>query len=333
MSRVILAITIMLFGAMGCASQKGANQAPVYVEAAKVEPVQKMPDVIPVPVVQAMPGQSKPAPRMRAPTEKEIRKAKRKSRGKSTAQVIKEANKNAAAQPVEEGYFNAVQMYDYAEGALYQVYTAPMKITAIQLQPGERIISVASGDTVRWIIAQTSSGSGPTAREVVFLKPVRSGLHSNLIIMTDRHIYQLEIHSFKDTYMASVSWQYPMSMVREQAQRKGGGAKPPVELASDVTGLNFGYGFVVNDPEAPPSWMPRRVYDDGVKTYIQFGADLQTSQAPALFVLSASGKPQIVNYRVQGEYYIVDRTFGVAQLRLGEESDAVTVGIERLGGR
>ena len=52
-------------------------------------------------------------------------------------------------------------------------------------------------------------------------------------------------------------------------------------------------------------------------------------EAPALFVLSDSGEAQIVNFRTKGQFYVVDRTFELAQLRMGEK-DPVVVGIERL---
>ena len=38
---------------------------------------------------------------------------------------------------------------------------------------------------------------------------------------------------------------------------------------------------------------------------------------PPLFVLGAEEDAQLVNYRVKSPYYIVDRLFTVAELRLG----------------
>jgi type IV secretion system protein VirB9 len=36
-----------------------------------------------------------------------------------------------------------------------------------------------------------------------------------------------------------------------------------------------------------------------------------------LFIAGAGGKAELVNYRVSRNYYIVDRLFDVAELRLG----------------
>jgi type IV secretory pathway VirB9-like protein len=66
---------------------------------------------------------------------------------------------------VRDGFLNAIQQYPWTDGALYQVYTAPGQVTDIALA-GRRAARgagpVAAGDTVRWIIGDTVSGSGAT---------------------------------------------------------------------------------------------------------------------------------------------------------------------------
>ncbi len=53
----------------------------------------------------------------------------------------------------------------FTDGALYQVYAAVGRVTMIALQPGEELVTVAAGDTVRWIVGDTSSGSGDALRQ------------------------------------------------------------------------------------------------------------------------------------------------------------------------
>lgn len=326
----------------GCSSAKPKPQKPVYVEAEKKEDPPPMPAVVPVPVAQPAPGQLRPAPPMQQPSAEDVEKAKAESVGKEPHEIIDAANAEAQAQPVKDGYYNAIQVYDFTPGVLYQVYAAPLKITSIQFAPGEQVESVGVGDSTRWIIGRTSAGAGTNKRELVLVKPVRAWLNTNMTITTDRRVYQLELHSYEETYMAAVSWNYPHDLVTRYAQRKGrtaggpagaGGASSStadtIAVGADATDLEFGYGFVVEEPESPPSWMPLRVFDDGTKTYVHFPSHVKKREAPALFVLSADGQTQIVNYRVKGDYYIVDRVFEMAQLRLGEKHP-VTVGIERL---
>ena len=52
---------------------------------------------------------------------------------------VENANAAARVQPRREGYFNAIQVYPWSEGALYQVYAAPGQITNIALEPGESL--------------------------------------------------------------------------------------------------------------------------------------------------------------------------------------------------
>jgi len=57
--------------------------------------------------------------------------------------------------------------------------------------------------------------------------------------------------------------------------------------------------------------------------FIQFPETIAQGEAPPLFVLSRDGKPELVNYRMRGNYYVVDRLFSAAELRLGEKRQSV----------
>ena len=52
---------------------------------------------------------------------------------------VENANAAARIEPRREGYYNAIQIYPWSEGALYQVYAAPGQITDIALEPGEAL--------------------------------------------------------------------------------------------------------------------------------------------------------------------------------------------------
>jgi len=83
--------------------------------------------------------------------------------------------------------------------------------------------------------------------------------------------------------------------------------------------LNFRYEIDGDDPH----WRPLRAFDDGRKVFIQFPGRLDQGEAPPLFVVGRNGDSQLVNYRVNGSYYIVDRLFAAAELRLGERDQEV----------
>lgn len=119
------------------------------------------------------------------------------------------ANRAATIEPTAQGFINAVQVYPFTDGAIYRVITAPERVTDIALQPGETLVAVASGDTARWVIGDTTSGSGTEKRTHILVKPFSAGLSTNLVITTDRRSYHIALTSMTKTAMAALSWTYP----------------------------------------------------------------------------------------------------------------------------
>ncbi|CAH1664551.1 P-type conjugative transfer protein TrbG [Chelatococcus asaccharovorans] len=246
---------------------------------------------------------------------------------------VNQANAAARIQPVRNGFINAVQVYPFSGGALYQVYTAPGEITDIALQEGEQLVGsgpVAAGDTVRWIIGDTESGAGATKKVHILVKPTRPELLTNLVINTDRRTYLLELRSTEKTYMASVSWQYPEDqLIALRRQNQEADAAAPIASGVDLASINFRYAIQGDNP----AWRPLRAFDDGKKVYIEFPSGIAQGEMPPLFVIGPAGGSELVNYRVNRNYYIVDRLFAAAELRLGDKDSERRVRIVRTDGR
>jgi type IV secretion system protein TrbG len=234
---------------------------------------------------------------------------------------VDEANAAATKEPVKAGYINAIQVYPFSSGALYRLYSSVNQVSDVALQPGEKLVSVSTGDTVRWIVGDTSSGEGTAAQVHILVKPIAADLKTNLVITTERRTYHLELESTETTYMSSLSWTYPDDDLIAIKKKNDGVASidaVPMEGAQTFDNLNFRYRI-----EGSASFAPSRVFDDGAKVYIQFPSSLPQSEAPPLFVQGSNGKPALVNYRVKGNTYIVDRLFAAAELRLGTKPQAV----------
>jgi type IV secretion system protein TrbG len=230
------------------------------------------------------------------------------------------ANKAALREPTRDGYVNAVQVYPFTEGALYHLYSAPEAISDIALQPGEALTAVSAGDTVRWVVGDTTSGIGDSKQVHILVKPSASGLKTNLVITTDRRSYHLRLESTDETYMAAVSWAYPQdTLIALQRRNEKATAASPLASGLSLENLRFRYAIT---GDAPP-WRPVRAFDDGAKVYIEFPARIDQGEAPPLFVVGADGGSELVNYRVRGNYYIVDRFFAAAELRLGQAPQQV----------
>ncbi|MBI1285913.1 MAG: P-type conjugative transfer protein TrbG [Thiobacillus sp.] len=232
---------------------------------------------------------------------------------------VEAANKAALQEPTSHGYLNAVQVYPYVEGALYRLYAAPEQVSDIVLQAGETLSAVSAGDTVRWVIGDTTSGTGENQRVHILVKPFAPGLTTNLVIATNRRSYHLQLESTDNTSMAMVSWTYPQDMM--ESRRLGSPADRSANIAINVPLENIRFRYEISG-ERPP-WRPVRAFDDTKKVYIEFPLRIDQGEAPPLFVVGTGGNSELVNYRVRGNYYVVDRLFAAAELRLGQEPQQV----------
>ncbi|EPO7629424.1 TPA: P-type conjugative transfer protein TrbG [Citrobacter freundii] len=316
-------LPLILLTLAGCASQGKPPPTISLDEPMQAQPLPEPPapvEVVAVPEPLALPAQLKPLPEVdeAAPVPEPADEKVRVSR----------ANAEARIAPTREGYVNAIQVWPYSDGALYQVYATPGRVTVVSLQPGEELVTVAAGDTVRWIVGDTSSGSGEALRVNVLVKPTRSGLKTNLVITTSRRTYLLELTSTEKAWMASVSWDYPKDrMLALQRQSQAASAAAPVDTGLALEKISFRYAISGSNPP----WKPQRAFDDGEKVYIQFPPGIAQGELPPLFVIGAQGDGQLVNYRFRSPYFIVDRLFGAAELRLGGDGGDV-VRIERTDG-
>ncbi|RTL73098.1 MAG: P-type conjugative transfer protein TrbG [Hyphomicrobiales bacterium] len=240
-----------------------------------------------------------------------------------TAQV-ENANAAARVQPRREGYYNAIQVYPWSEGALYQVYASPGQITDIALEPGENLTGtgpIAAGDTARWIIGDTESGSGVSRRVHVLVKPSRADISTNLVITTDRRSYMIELRAKGKPYMPAVAWAYPA----RPGERQTIAARP---MIPDLAARNYRYAL---KGDAPP-WKPVSVYDDGRRVYVEFPQGIVQGEMPPIFIIGPDGEAEIANGRVHQNILIVDRLFGAAELRLGSGKRQQVVRIARVDG-
>ncbi len=227
--------------------------------------------------------------------------------------ALTSANSEARRRPDPDAFVDATQMYDYAPGALYEVYAAPGYLSTILLEPGEAVVTIAAGDTTRWMVEETTSGDLAEPRTMLLVKPTRAGIRTNIVLATDRRTYLIEAVAVQGgAYSAQTAWRYPEQTARRNAENIGGVA---------LEELNFRYRVETVRGRAP-HWRPVRVFDDGRRTYVEFPLDIATSEAPPLF-LRDGADVALVNYRVAGNRYVVDRLFDVAELRLGGQRQTI----------
>lgn len=253
------------------------------------------------------------------------------------ALMIADAEKLDSALP--EASKDGRVTYVFGAG-LPTVVTSPMHISIIELEPGETMTSEpAIGDSVRWEIMPGSSGKGASLEPLVMLKPHAAGLDTNLVITTDKRTYYLRLVSRDVEYMARTAFSYKDDEDAKwakfvAAERLAKADREAAQVVTPVGGdaidnLNFDYEIKGGNAVIRPI----RVMDDGSKTYITMPDAVLHQDLPALVVenpkLKGEKAQEMVNYRVKGNLYIVDRLFDRAALVIGSGKAVTKVEIAR----
>lgn len=217
-----------------------------------------------------------------------------------------------------------------------RIVAAPLRLTDIQLQAGEQIKDVQIGDSTRWMITPSISGSRPHEVSHLMIKPTDVGLETTLVILTNRRTYHLNLLSRRTEYMPIVSFRYKSEINKKwsayqehfQTQAKEEKKAKTVQVTStlvrNIEDLDFNYKLI-----GETSWKPVRVYNDGIKTYIEMPESMSFQEAPILMVLDSHDNTQLVNYRLKENKYIVDKLFSQAMLMIGVGDDQEAITIQR----
>ncbi|MEN5168709.1 TrbG/VirB9 family P-type conjugative transfer protein [Brevundimonas pondensis] len=300
-------------GGMSSPEPDAASEIVLPVEEAPVVPAEPVVSPTEVPYLAATNGPPSPVVEARV--------------GPSGRAAIAMANQAARSPSRADGFVGGVQIFAWSPGRVFEVWTAPLRVTTLTLGEGETLVSKAAGDTIRWQIGEVASGSGAARRTHVLLKPLERGLETNLVLTTDRRVYLLDLKSgAADAFNAAIAWDEPETSAAGAIVEEPKGADP---LVTPQGPLDARYRIEPQGRRA--RWTPSSVFNDGTRTFIAFDADLQVDEAPVLFVLTPGGEAQMVNYRQQGGLFVVDRLFDRAELRLGDRRPQV-VRIHRLAG-
>jgi len=216
------------------------------------------------------------------------------------------------------------------------IVCAVLQVCDVELQAGEQVNSVNLGDTARWTVEPAITGYGPSEVQHLIIKPKDVGLDTSLVVTTNRRTYHLRLRSHRSEFMPRVAFTYPDEaqkkwdslLAREQNERR---QKTLPETGEYLGNLNFDYRIEGSGP-----WKPVRVYNDGTKTIIQMPGTMAHTEAPTLLVLrgddsvfpwGSKAEEVLVNYRVQGDRYIVDSIFDKAILiaGVGNSQEKVTI--------
>jgi type IV secretion system protein VirB9 len=235
----------------------------------------------------------------------------------SGAEAVERSASTALQTPLK--FVNGVMFYPWDETFVYEIHCQPYRTTDVMLDPGEEVLEMPflSEEKV-WEVGAGVSRKNGLDTQHFFLKPSYSGLTTSMIVITTKRVYHLLLKSYRDRYMAMVRWEYPQSMpftVKQNAmnERSVNSLERDAALV-DPALLSFDYKMTYS-VFRKPVWLPKRVYDDGRKTYIELDERTLHMESPALF----DGKNRRVNYRVWKTLIIIDELIEKVTLKRGKE--------------
>jgi type IV secretion system protein VirB9 len=241
--------------------------------------------------------------------------------------AIAAANAQARARSRSDAFVGGVQVFAWEPSRVYEVWTAPLRVTTLTLAPGETLVSKAAGDTVRWQIGETASGNGSQRRAHVLIKPLERGLETNLVLATSQRLYLVQLKSgAPEAANTAVAWDV-LSTFGPALGSAAVGAPDPEPLVTPAGPVQNGFRIQVRGDAS--RWTPTSVATDGRRTFLRFPPELESGEAPALFAKDADGRLETLNYRQQNGLWVVDRVLDQAELRLGTRRTPV-VRITRL---
>lgn len=206
-----------------------------------------------------------------------------------------------------------VRTVPYSASQVYALTGTYGMITTILFGEDEEVLTVTVGDSVSWQIVLAAN------KRVLNIKPMEDDAPTNMSVITTRRTYSFELlvntSKSKREQTYTVRFIYPENAglrgTAEMWRQAAEATKNPNIRNLRRDKVNFDYGFKGSDA-GKPSW----VFDDGVKTFMQFTGDI-----PAIFVVDKKNRESLVNYRREGDYIVIDAVSRQWSLRLGEEAE------------
>jgi type IV secretion system protein VirB9 len=235
------------------------------------------------------------------------------------SEVVMGSMQDALVTP--QNTIGGTQVYDFDEHKQYPVVTRLLSLTVIQLQQGEVPIGTPYlSDTLRWELAgDVWAMDNGVQTQLIMIKPLEIGLNTNMIIITNKRIYQIILSSTSDMYMPMVKFRYPFETpfisiegLQQVREATANGGKP--DSNSEFLAYNYkikagflGLGW------GKPEWTPIEAWDDGHKTYIRLPRMVLQKDYPVVF----EKRRYIVNYRIYHEVMELDKLVTDVTLQLG----------------
>jgi type IV secretory pathway VirB9-like protein len=236
---------------------------------------------------------------------------------------------NSGADPLTMPGDARIGVFSYSRDQIFRILTAPLKLTTIELEPGEKLISdPAMGDSIQWEIDDDKMNH-------VFIKPHKPDLVNTLHLTTNRREYDFTLIASPagGFFYQTVRFQYPRAPMTRAAARDdsaGAGAvggertidSGNISVSPDK--LNWDYSV-----DGSAEFKPEVVFDDGHSIWMRMPVKAQTWPVP---MYKDHGDRVVGNFIRRGDFLVFQRLADEIVLVSGKDEVTVTRGRHRVFG-
>ncbi len=222
--------------------------------------------------------------------------------------------------------------FPYSKNAKPIIACSPYHFCIVQLEAGEKLNSYGLGDTQNWKTNVFVTGAGKNASISIEFKPVQNKLSTDMTISTNKRTYLVGLVAKPNADTSVLRFYYPeetmidnvalANHIQQANDRSQVIDSTSLSGGTDVNLNHVSFNYKIKG-DTPP-WRPLRVFDDGNKTFIEMPAIASRFRLPILY-LARNKKMQMVNYRYEKPYFVVDGLFSRAWLILGKGRDQTRV--------
>lgn len=216
---------------------------------------------------------------------------------------------------------NTANVYNYNKYKQFEINTKVGYVTDVQLRPGEVVQKIASGNTTQWQVdVDIIDGV-----QHVYIKPMVSGIRTNMIINTDQRSYRFLVNSTDEMEYVVV---FNFAELDREAQLKAEAEALAAQQARldnlkrlQNTHFNTNYK-VIKTKNVKTVYVPKNIFDDGQKTYIEVSDLGLRDNLPLVYSYDdwEKGKLQLVNYRLKNNVIEIDKVVNKMRVMFSQNS-------------
>ena len=198
------------------------------------------------------------------------------------------------------------QYLDYVNGIGNTIYLKPGFVTDIMLPEGERLERIKVGDKLRFDVETFFDRNG-RGRWHIYIQPLVWDITTNIIIVTDRHIFQSALET-SDMFIPFVKWE----LAKDDKEDLGKAANVVLPVKSPQE-LEFDYSVT-----GKAARRIQRCFDDRHwNTFIVFKKDTLKNKKPIVFSSSSNGSLVLTDYETNGDTIVVHNVFNILEIHIG----------------